>query len=122
MKLQRPHDALVLVALLQSHRVIKFLMRIRSDLQKGGLSQSSIEDIQSRLRSLLKADHELMLDLNRLANTVHQMGRMDQETLRKTHVQLRGLGNVYANGNTTTKGEFRRKSDHYRSCAILSGP
>ncbi len=82
----------------QSHRVIKFLMRIRSDLQKGGLSQASIEDIQSRLRSLLKADHELMLDLDRLAQTVQQLGRIDQQTLHKTQVQLRGLNNTDASG------------------------
>jgi len=82
----------------QSHRVIKFLMRIRSDLQRRSISQSSVEDIQSKLRSLLKADHELMLDLDRLARTVQQLGRIDQETLRKTQVQLRGLGNVEASG------------------------
>jgi hypothetical protein len=73
-------------------------MRIRSDLQRSGISQSSVEDIQSKLRSLLKADHELMLDLDRLAQTVQQLGRIDQQTLQKTQVQLRGLGNVDSSG------------------------
>jgi len=87
-------------AVRQSRRVIKLLRRIRDSLQRGGLSPSAIEETSARLQELMKADHQLIYDLDRLQRTLGEIGQVDQEILRRTQVQLRNAGvlNVESGG------------------------
>jgi hypothetical protein len=79
-------------AVRQSRRVIKLLRRIRDTLQKGGLSPSAIEEVSARLQELMRADHQLIYDLDRLQRTLAEINRTDQDILRRTQVQLRNAG------------------------------
>ena len=93
----------------QSKRVIRILQRIRSQLERKGITPEELDAINHDLKKVAQSEHEMVVDMEKLHQTVERLSKAEDKLFLEARVVLRNKGAYRTSQDQENKDRIARQ-------------